>query len=89
MSELRRLVAEELSAPVEPRVGAMAEAIAAKHGGGEPGGTVLRSCLRQKQLEGLMLDFYLIVSDYRAAYDEELARRRKPADPTQRLLFRA
>ena len=26
------------------------------------------SCLREKQLEGLMLDFYLIVSDYRAAY---------------------
>ena len=26
------------------------------------------SCLRQKQLDGLMLDFYLIVSDYRAAY---------------------
>ncbi|WP_294011551.1 hypothetical protein [Sphingomonas sp.] len=28
------------------------------------------SCLREKQLEGLMLDFYLIVSDYRAAYDK-------------------
>jgi hypothetical protein len=28
------------------------------------------SCLRQKQLDGLMLDFYLIVSDYRAAYDK-------------------
>ena len=27
------------------------------------------SCLREKQLDGLMLDFYLIVSDYRAAYD--------------------
>jgi hypothetical protein len=26
------------------------------------------SCLRQKQLEGLMLDFYLIVSDYAEAY---------------------
>jgi hypothetical protein len=26
------------------------------------------SCLRQRELEGLMLDFYLIVSDYRAAY---------------------
>ena len=26
------------------------------------------SCLREKQLDGLMLDFYLIVSDYRAAY---------------------
>jgi hypothetical protein len=26
------------------------------------------SCLRQRELDGLMLDFYLIVSDYRAAY---------------------
>src|SRR3954466_11307028 len=26
------------------------------------------SCLRERRLEGLMLDFYLIVSDYRAAY---------------------
>src|SRR3546814_11495105 len=26
------------------------------------------SCLREKNLDGLMLDFYLIVSDYRAAY---------------------
>jgi hypothetical protein len=29
------------------------------------------SCLRQKQLEGLMLDFYLIVSNYREAYDRK------------------
>jgi hypothetical protein len=28
------------------------------------------SCLREKQLDGLMLDFYLIVSDYAAAYDK-------------------
>jgi hypothetical protein len=27
------------------------------------------SCLRESRLDGLMLDFYLIVSDYRAAYD--------------------
>ena len=33
------------------------------------------SCLREKQLDGLMLDFYLIVSDYRAAYAKALARR--------------
>jgi hypothetical protein len=26
------------------------------------------SCLREKQLDGLMLDFYLIVSDYHSAY---------------------
>jgi dienelactone hydrolase len=29
------------------------------------------SCLRSEQLEGQMLDFYLIVSDYDAAYDRK------------------
>ena len=65
---LRDLVVEELSQPVDPRVTAMAEAIAAKYG--KAARTVLfyGSCLRQKQLEGLMLDFYLIVSIYRETY---------------------
>ena len=70
MSELRRLVAEELSAPVDPRVNAMATAIAAKHGAASRAVLFYGSCLRQSQLDGLMLDFYLIVSDYRAAYDK-------------------
>ena len=68
MTDLRDLVAEELTLPVDPRVSDMAAAIAAKHG--DAGRAVLfyGSCLRQRELEGLMLDFYLIVSDYRAAY---------------------
>ena len=70
MSELRKLVAEELNAPVDPRVSAMAAAIAQKHGAASRAVLFYGSCLRQKQLEGLMLDFYLIVSDYRAAYDK-------------------
>jgi hypothetical protein len=68
MSELMKLVAEELSAPVDPRVSAMAAAIAQKHGKASRAVLFYGSCLRQKQLDGLMLDFYLIVSDYRAAY---------------------
>ena len=68
MTELRDLVAEELGAPVDPRVSAMAEAIAAKHGEASRALLFYGSCLRQEQLEGLMLDFYLIVSDYDAAY---------------------
>jgi hypothetical protein len=68
MSDLRALVAEELSLPVDPRVTAMAEAIAAKYGEASRALLFYGSCLRQKQLDGLMLDFYLIVSDYRAAY---------------------
>jgi hypothetical protein len=67
---LRELVEEELSQPVDPRVAAMAQAIAARHGKASRAVLFYGSCLRQKQLDGLMLDFYLIVSDYDAAYDK-------------------
>jgi hypothetical protein len=66
---LERLVAEELALPVDPRVTAMAEAVAARHGAASRAVLFYGSCLRERQLEGLMLDFYLIVSDYRSAYD--------------------
>ena len=46
----------------------MAAAIAAKHGEASRAVLFYGICLREKQLDGLMLDFYLIVSDYRAAY---------------------
>ena len=68
IGSLRQLVVEELGLPVDPRVRAMASAIAAKHGAASRAVLFYGSCLRQKQLDGLMLDFYLIVSDYRAAY---------------------
>ena len=68
MSGLRKLVAEELNAPVDPRVRELAAAIAARHGAASRGVLFYGSCLREKRLEGLMLDFYLIVSDYRSAY---------------------
>lgn len=66
--DLRALVADELGQPVDPRVAAMAAAIAAKHGSAARAVLFYGSCLRQVQLDGLMLDFYLIVSSYRAAY---------------------
>src|SRR3954465_7849072 len=46
----------------------MAEAIAAHYPGAARAVLFYGSCLRERKLEGLMLDFYLIVSDYRAAY---------------------
>ena len=70
MADLNQLVAEELAAPVDPRVEAMAEAIAARHGTASLAVLFYGSCLRQKQLDGLMLDFYLIVADYAQAYDK-------------------
>jgi len=68
--DLRALVEDELRQPVDPRVTAMAEAIAARHGAASRSVLFYGSCLREKQLDGLMLDFYLIVSDYAAAYDK-------------------
>ena len=69
MASLRSLVAEELALPVDDRVRAVAQAIASKHGHASRAVLFYGSCLREKQIDGLMLDFYLIVSDYRAAYD--------------------
>ena len=65
---LRDLVEAELSQPVDPRAAEMAAAIASKHGEASQAVLFYGSCLRQEQLDGLMLDFYLIVSDYHAAY---------------------
>lgn len=67
---LRQLVEAELGIAVEPKVVAMAEAMAARHGDASRAVLFYGSCLREKQLDGLMLDFYLIVSDYDAAYDK-------------------
>jgi len=64
---LRALVAAELAQPVPPAVADMAAAIASKYPGAR---AVLYygSTLRDAQLEGLMLDFYLIVADYAEAF---------------------
>jgi hypothetical protein len=65
---LRDLVAAELAEPVDPRVPAMAAALAEIYPGAARAVLFYGSCLRERQLEGLMLDFYLIVSGYDAAY---------------------
>ena len=70
MSELRKLVAAELGEAVDPRVSAIASAIAARHGAASRAVLFYGSALRERALEGRMLDFYLIVSDYRAAYSK-------------------
>ncbi|HET9639173.1 MAG TPA: hypothetical protein VFP12_08190 [Allosphingosinicella sp.] len=65
---LLTLVSAELAEPVDPRVSAMAAAVAGLYPGAARAVLFYGSCLRQRELDGLMLDFYLIVSDYRAAY---------------------
>ncbi|HKY80763.1 MAG TPA: hypothetical protein VJM09_04740 [Sphingobium sp.] len=62
------LVTAELTAPADPRAAAMAGALAAQYPGASRTVLFYGSCLREQTLDGLMLDFYLIVSDYRAAY---------------------
>lgn len=68
MTALAELVAAELAEPVDPRVSGMAAAIAAPYGSAARAVLFYGSCLREAQLDGLMLDFYLIVSDYTLAY---------------------
>lgn len=65
---LEELVGAELAKPVEPRVAAMAAALAAGYPNAAQAVLFYGSCLRESRLDGLMLDFYLIVSDYEAAY---------------------
>lgn len=65
---LLSLVTAELTAPTDPRAAAMAGALAAKYPDASRAVLFYGSCLREKNLDGLMLDFYLIVSDYRTAY---------------------
>lgn len=65
---LLTLVQAELSQSVDPRVTAMAQALAAEYRGSARAVLFYGSCLRESNLDGLMLDFYLIVSDYSDAF---------------------
>ena len=85
MSDVRPLsdlVAAELAEPVDPRVAAMAAALAGRYPGATRAVLFYGSCLRTAALEGQMLDFYLVVSDYRAAYGRSwLARANRLVPP--------
>lgn len=70
MSPLAGLVADELAIPVRPEVARLAAVVAARHGRAARAVLFYGSCLRATALDGLMLDFYLIVSDYAAAFDK-------------------
>ncbi|MEO1168704.1 MAG: hypothetical protein AAFW97_08355 [Pseudomonadota bacterium] len=54
--------------PVDPRVAAFARHVAGLFGDSARAVLFYGSCLRTTELDGQMLDFYVIVSDYRAAY---------------------
>jgi|TARA_R100001244_G_scaffold86820_3_gene66369 hypothetical protein len=68
VSELKSLIKRELAQSVDPRVAAFATSIAAQYGAASRVVLFYGSCLRSTELDGQMLDFYLIVSSYEAAY---------------------
>jgi len=69
VADLHTLIAAELDKPVQGEVADFAAHVAARFGGAARAVIFYGSCLREARLDGLMLDFYVIVSDYRAAYD--------------------
>ncbi|MBL0922840.1 MAG: hypothetical protein IBJ12_00015 [Sphingomonadaceae bacterium] len=71
MLSLMQMIAEELAVPALPQVRAFAAHIAAQYPDAARAVLFYGSCLRSEELEGQMLDFYLIVSDYDAAYDSK------------------
>ncbi len=65
---LESLIAAEIDQPVDPRVSAFAAELVRPFGPAARAVIFYGSCLREAQLDGLMLDFYVIVSDYAEAY---------------------
>jgi hypothetical protein len=68
VTSLEQLVAVELAEVVDPRVTKVAAAVAAQYPGAARAVLFYGSCLRAGDLDGQMLDFYLIVSSYEKAY---------------------
>jgi len=64
---IRERVGHELREPVRPAVAWLAAQIAARHGEAVSGVLFYGSCLRKETEEGV-LDFWVIVDDYRSAY---------------------
>jgi hypothetical protein len=69
-AELIALVAQELARPVAPAVRALADAVRGRHQTAALAVLFYGSCLRRPegQLADSLLDFYLLVDDYKAAY---------------------
>ncbi|MBW2315094.1 MAG: hypothetical protein JRH10_12950 [Deltaproteobacteria bacterium] len=66
--QLRELVANELAAPLSEPVTAFAAELRRRHGDAVMAVLFYGSCLRKQTTEGV-LDFYVIVDDYRSGYE--------------------
>jgi hypothetical protein len=73
-AELTALIAQELAQPVPAAVRTMAEAVRARHADAALGVLFYGSCLRKPEtlLSDSLLDFYLLVDDYKQAYRRSL-----------------
>ena len=69
-AELTALIAQELAEPVAPAVQAVADAVRSRHAKAALAVLFYGSCLRRPEdlLADSLLDFYLLVDDYKAAY---------------------
>jgi hypothetical protein len=69
-AQLTALIAQELAQPVPAPVRVMADAVRARHARAALGVLFYGSCLRKPEtlLPDSLLDFYLLVDDYQAAY---------------------
>lgn len=72
-SQLADIVSRQLALPVAPAFGAAATALRAEFGPSVCGILLYGSCLRTGDLSGL-IDLYLLVDDYQAAYKNPLLR---------------
>jgi len=73
-TELSDLIAQELAQPVAQAVQAMADSVRARHPEAALAVLFYGSCLRRPEslLADSLLDFYLLVDDYRSAYGNAL-----------------
>jgi hypothetical protein len=74
MQDLAAIIREELSSPVPPRVAAVAEVLRGRHANSCVAVLFYGSCLRLGQAmlgqSDSILDFYVLVDDYRVAYPD-------------------
>ena len=72
-AELLEILGEETAHPASPELTALAEAARERHGEAVEAILFYGSCLRDGIDENKIVDLYLLVSDYRAAYESRLA----------------
>src|ERR1700761_1811143 len=72
LQALQAFVAAEMAMPVSKPALAMSDAVRSRHGDAALAVLFYGSCLRrpETQLVDSLLDFYVLVDDYRAAYDK-------------------